>query len=191
MYEYIQGKLIDSSPLKATLDVAGVGYSIFIPLSTYSKLPHQGSQVLLYTSFVVREDAHRLFGFLKKSERDLFEKFTEISGIGPKTALALIGHLDVSDLQLAVEQSNIALISKVPGIGKKTAERLIIEMRGKVKNLTDAPMVKGGTLASDAIAALVNLGYNPLLAQKSVNKALEGQPAIDLGSLLTLALRSI
>lgn len=196
MIEYIKGILIESSPLKTVLELNGIGYKILIPLSNYAKLPSIGKQVCLFISSVIREDSHRYFGFLTEEERDLFETLIEISGIGPKTALALLGHLEPTDLQIAVSQSDLTGICKVPGIGKKTAERLIVEMRDKVqKNSTlfSLPSSKSEpTLAGDALRALVNLGYQPLPAQKAVKSAIdEGNQETDLGKIITSALRKL
>lgn len=195
MYEFIRGKLVVSSPLKAILDVNGVGYSISVGLNTYSHLPQIGGEVLLYISFVVREDAHTLYGFLTLAEREFFEKLTQISGIGPKTASALLGHLDLVDLQMAILHGNVALISKSPGIGKKTAERLVVEMRDKVKQDKTMPVgsLEPGQargVIGDAISALINLGYHPVEAQKAVKKISEDLPKDpDLGRLITAALK--
>ena len=195
MYEFIRGKLASSSPLRAIVDVNGIGYSISVGLSTYSKLPQIGEEVLFYTSFIVREDSHTLYGFLTIAEREFFEKLNHISGIGPKTAIALLGHLDLVDLQMAILHGNVALISKSPGIGKKTAERLVVEMRDKIKQDKTVP---GGFLESgqkrgvvgDAISALVNLGYHPIEAQKAVKKISDDLPKDpDLGRLITAALK--
>ena len=127
-FEYLKGLLTEISFSKVSLDIQGIGYRIYIPLNNYSKLPPLGTPVTFYISTVIREDSHKLFGFLNLHERDLFEQLIEISGIGPKTALALVGHMELPDLQQAIAQDNINTICKIPGIGKKTAERLIIEM---------------------------------------------------------------
>ncbi len=195
MLEYIRGKLVEASPLKAVVDVGGLGYQLWIPISTYSKIPPSGREVFFYLSTVIREDAHKLFGFLTRGERDLFEKLIAISGIGPKTALALIGHLDLEDLHAAITHSNIPLLCKIPGVGKKTAERLVIDMRDKVKNLemekTGAPLFAQGVVA-DAVGALINLGYNPLQAQKAIKAALgTSKEEPPLAQLITSALRCI
>lgn len=200
MFEYLTGKLTDTSLLKAVIEVNGIGYKIFIPISCYSKLPQVGKDVTLYISTVIREDSQKNYGFITRMERDLFENLIDVSGIGPKTALALIGHLDIADLQLAISQSNISLLSKVPGIGKKTAERLVIELKDKWgKLLGQNGDLSLGALSSgkkdafsDAISALVNLGYSPLLAQKAVKTAIsssEEEP--ELSSLITSALRNL
>ena len=177
MLEYIKGVLVDANPQKAVIDVNGLGYGLLIPLSTYSNLPQIGETILLYISSVIREDSHRHFGFLSLEERSLFEMVHDVSGIGPKTALALIGHLDSSDLESAIVHANVSLLSKIPGIGKKTAERLIVEMRDKIhkrlKSVTPSIPIKGKDhLTNDAMSALMNLGYNTLRAQQAVKNAL-------------------
>jgi Holliday junction DNA helicase RuvA len=196
MIEYIKGILVESTPLKTVLELNGIGYKILIPLSNYAKLPSLGKQVCLFISSVIREDSHRYFGFLTSEERDLFETLIEISGVGPKTALALLGHLEPTDLQIAVSQSDLTSICKVPGIGKKTAERLIVEMRDKVQKnppVFSLPSSKSEpTLAGDALRALVNLGYQPLLAQKAIKSVIdEGDQETDLGKIITSALRKL
>lgn len=189
MFEYIRGKLVRALPNKAIVDVGGVGYSIYIGLSTYAKLPEVGKEVLFHVAPVIREDAHLLFGFLTTGERDLFDQLNLVSGVGPKTAMALLGHMDAGDLQMALLNGNVSLLSKVPGIGKKTAERLVIEMRDRVKK-TDLMSESPGILA-DAVGALINLGYHPVLAQKAVKKVLAGEKEPELGKLITAALRSM
>lgn len=197
MFEYIKGKLTEASLLKVTVEANGIGYGLLIPLSNYAKLPSLGQEILLYCSLVIREDSHRLFGFLTQREKELFGTLTEVSGIGPKTALALIGHMDISDLQAAISRSDIALLSKIPGIGKKTAERLIVELRDKVKNFTELSTTSSDSgasgrprLVSDAVSALINLGYNPMHADKAVKNALtHAADEPDLATLITSALR--
>ncbi|MGE0197553.1 MAG: Holliday junction branch migration protein RuvA [Simkaniaceae bacterium] len=200
MFEYIKGTLIEITPQKAVVDVQGVGYLLYIPLSSFSKSPPVGEEVLFYISSVIREDSHRNFAFLTREERDLFEKIGDVSGIGPKTALALIGHLDSIDLETAITTANVTLLSKIPGIGKKTAERLIVEMRDKIlKGLKQAPLpstlktVKSeDRIVNDALSALIHLGYNSLQAQQAIKKALthfKEEPP--LGELIKTALSGI
>ncbi len=201
MFEYIKGALIEAAPTKVVVDVQGLGYAILIPLNQYAQLPAIGSIVALYLSYVVREDSQKLYGFLTKDSRELFEHVIDISGIGPKTALAIVGHLDIGELQVAISQGNIPLISKIPGIGKKTAERLIVEMRDKVKKLGKGISLPGSAssefsgdkpVVSDALSALLNLGYSNLQAQKAIQDALsqtEAEPS--LAQLITLALQSM
>ncbi len=196
MYEAIRGVLLEKEPLKAVVEAAGIAYRLAIPLSTYTRLPAPESSVHLFLSHVVREDAHTLYAFFVKEERDLFETLISLSGIGPKTAAAIIGHIELGAFQRAVAAADIRILSKIPGIGKKTAERLVIEMRDKIKSKgKDLPIslgVKGGDLASDAVSALLNLGYNPMDAQKAVHATLqEKKDKIDLGPLITLALQKL
>lgn len=198
MYEYIKGKLIEATPSKAIIEAGGVGFCLLIPFNNFSKLPGTGESVLLFASFVVREDSQKLFGFLTRHERDLFESLIEVSGIGPKTALCLVGHMEIGELQGAISQGNTQRICKIPGIGKKTAERLIVEMRDKIKKGIGAAFspaeVVGAEqgVVADAISALMNLGYNNSQSQKAIQAALakaEGEP--ELAKLITSALRSI
>jgi Holliday junction DNA helicase RuvA len=200
MYEYIKGMLIEATPSRAIIETPGMGFSLLIPFNNFSKLPAIGTSVLLYTTFVVREDSQKLFGFLTRHERDLFESLIEVSGIGPKTALCLVGHMEINDLQSAISQGNTQLICKIPGIGKKTAERLVVEMRDKIKKgigkssaLHPLEELNGEQgVVTDALSALINLGYNSAQAQKAIKAALaktQGEP--ELAKLITSALRSI
>lgn len=193
----MKGTLKDKEPLRAIVEVGGICYRLTIPLSTFTRLPALNSPIHVFLSQVIREDAHTLYAFLGKEERDLFEVLITISGIGPKTAIAIIGHMDMNALHNAILSADIRILSKIPGIGKKTAERLVIEMRDKLKNMhkkeKGAPLSisLGDTLLADAVNALMNLGYNPIEAQKAVQTARqEGEPA-DLGSLITQALKKI
>lgn len=185
MYEYIRGPLVSADPDHAIIDHQGLGYKLLIPLSSYSQLPEIGQEATLFTALVIREDSHRLFGFTTAHERDLFEKLITISGIGPKTGLALIGHIPRQEFYHALANDGVTRLSKIPGIGKKTAERLIIELRGAVPK-ADAP------LSADVQAALVNLGYSTNLAQKAAYKAVDalGESA-EISALITLALQQM
>ena len=197
MFEFIRGKMVQSIPSKAVVDVGGVGYGIIISLKTFQKLPNLGSEVFFYVAPVIREDGHYLYGFLTLDDKKLFEQLISISGVGPKTAIGILGHVDISDFQMAVMQGNAALLSKIPGIGKKTAERLIIELKDKFNNTSSAGValpsgIQTSSVVSDAISALTNLGYHPLDAQKAIKKVLGNhskEPS--LSELITGALRSI
>ena len=199
MYDYIKGTLTSITPTKITINVNGIGYLLHIPLSAYCNLPQINSPVTCFTSFIIREDSHTLYGFLLKQERDLFEMVITVSGIGPKTGLTLIGHLDINHFNSAIASSNIRLISKVPGIGKKTAERLIIEMRDKIKIIEKDIIPSKSSInrsddsyVSDALNALLNLGYNHIQAQKAINKAVEeNKSENDIGKLISLALKKL
>lgn len=194
MLEYIRGLLVEAYPDRCTVELAGLGYLVLIPLSTYSHLPQIGSEVKLYLYTQIREDAHKLFGFLRREERDIFLQVTNISGIGPKIGLALIGHLDMGSLSLAIERGDTTVLSRVPGIGKKTAERLIIEMRGKLEtgHVASSPTASPSSrLVQDAVSALINLGYNSVHAQKAVQKALPEGEELPLARLITSALQQL
>lgn len=202
MIHFIRGILIQSTPGIAILETGGIGYKVHIPASTYPKLPKIGQETLLHTSMVVREVSQTLYGFFYSEERDLFEELTTVSGIGPKIALALIGHLSVEEMHAAIGNQEVAMISKVPGIGKKTAQRLVIELRDKVQkggkySLPSDFAIQVGTDSrgqkiADAMSALLNLGYNQSTAQKALKKSLSNFPeAIDLTELITDALKNV
>lgn len=195
MFESIKGILKDKEPLRAIVEVSGIGYRLTIPLNTYTRLPALESAIHLYLSQVVREDAHTLYAFISKEERDLFEVLITLSGIGPKTAVAIIGHMDMNSFHHAIVSADIRILSKIPGIGKKTAERLVIEMRDKFKQRKEkgAPSFSSqDNLLADAVNALMNLGYHPMEAQKAVQAARqEKDSSADLGSLITQALKKI
>lgn len=197
MFDYLKGILTSSAPDHATVEIGGLGYKLLIPLSTYTKLPQIGNPITLFVSSVIREDSHRLFGFIDKSHRHLFEKCNDITGVGPKTSLALIGHLEISDLEIAIATSNVDALCKVPGVGKKTAERIILEMKGLIsdswKTSKPSPIFsQKDSIAKDAVQALIHLGYTPMLAQKAVQKTLEKEQEVkDLPNLITLAFKNL
>lgn len=196
MFEYIKGKLIEVDTTRAVIDINGIGYKIIIPASIYSDLLNKES-VFLYTSYIVKEDSQTLYGFLTKTQRDVFELLLSVSGIGAKTAILLLGHLDIDNLMIAVNNADIRLISKVPGIGKKTAERLILELKDKLKtidtkNIGKSISHRASTITSDAIAALMNLGYNPSQAQRAVKSVINDfDEKINLSDLITKALKAV
>lgn len=201
MYAYIKGTLVFTSPSEAIVENQGIGYTIHIPCSTFSLLPQIGSPVQLYTSFVVRELSQALYGFLSAQERDLFDLLMTITGVGPKLALSIIGHLPYQELHAAVQSQNIALLCKVPGIGKKTAERLVIELRDKLAALAlpgmpslalSQPLDTHTQRVQDAMLALVNLGYKQNIAQQAIKQSLKELPeSIDLATLITAALKQV
>lgn len=165
----IAGKLLEKNPPQILIDVGGVGYEVDVPMSTFYNLPATGEAVALVTHLVVREDAHLLFGFLTHEERTLFRQLLKISGIGARMALAVLSGLSVGELAQAVALQETARLVKIPGIGKKTAERLLLELKGKlpVGGLGVAKVGVGGTALPDAhdtlsdiLNALLALGYN-------------------------------
>lgn len=200
MFAFIKGQLVHSSPLNVIVETNGIGYKIFIPANAFSKLPQLGEGVFLHISYVVRELSQTLYGFLSAQERDIFDLLMGVTGIGPKLALSLIGHLMLHDLRKAISNGEIAVISKVPGIGKKTAERLIIELRDKLPmNISNDPSEHAIPVVDpksqkiqDAMSALINLGYNQITAQKAIKKTLNDYPEeIDLAALITYSLKNV
>ncbi len=185
MIECIEGKLIDLNGQKATLFAFGIGYGIWIPLTTFDKICHRlGETVLLYTSQIFREDSNRLFGFLEKEEKKLFE--TLHPHIGPKTTLSLLGHLSKEVLKRAIELKEVQTLIKVPGIGKKSAERIIVELNGKLD-----PYSQENSLLEDGVQALVNIGYSAVEARKKILKAQDSVlEKTDLQELLKVALQT-
>lgn len=194
MFEFIRGTIVQSSPVKTILDVGGIGYGVHISLKTFHKLPSIGGSVFLYLSPIIREDEHLLFGFLTIEEKELFEQIKSVNGVGPKTAMGILGHMDTEDFNLAIAHANTSLLSKLPGIGKKSAERLIVELKGKIKIPTiskEKCMNKSQSeTIKDAISALINLGYHPLKSQQTIEKIVHNQnQEISLSCLITDALR--
>jgi Holliday junction DNA helicase RuvA len=203
MFQYIKGKLTEANPSFIAVETGGIGYKIFIPVSMFASLPAIGSELLVHTSLVIRDVSQTLFGFLSGKERDVFEEIVNsVSGFGPKLTLNLIGHLPVDDLYIAIRNNDVDALCKVPGIGKKTAQRLVIDMRDKLQKtmgghvpsefVIDMGSSKKTAMITDAINALVNLGYNGAVAQKAIRKTIHEAPeSIDLPGLITHALKNI
>ena len=191
MFEYLKGILTFSSPDKAVLDVTGVGYLLHISIATFEKLPNLGETTQLYTSFIVREDSHRLYGFLSLEERNFFGTLTDISGIGPRIAISILGHMSLPDLHAAVQTADTKTIVKIPGIGKKMAERLVLELRDKTQIKESALSLPKKGAIEDAIRALVKLGYKAPDAQKAVATVIEVKgEETPLTELISLALKA-
>jgi Holliday junction DNA helicase RuvA len=168
----ITGVLIEKNPPQVVVDISGVGYEIDVPMSTFYNLPGTGERVSLHTHLIVREDAHLLYGFATDGERFAFRQLLKVSGVGPKVALAVLSGLSVNDLAVTVATQDAGRLTKVPGIGKKTAERLLLELRDRFKtsgaiSSTGAPAVSGG---SDILNALIALGYNEREAQFAIKQ---------------------
>ena len=165
----LTGTLVEKNPPQITLDVAGVGYEIDVPMSTFYNLPATGEKVTLHTHLVVREDAHLLFGFASDAERVAFRQLLKISGIGARTALAVLSGLSVAELSQAVAAQEAGRLTRVPGIGKKTAERLLLELRDKVAG-GGAVAAAVHTSISDILNALLALGYSEREAQAAMKQ---------------------
>jgi holliday junction DNA helicase RuvA len=163
----LQGKLIEKQPPLVVVDCAGVGYEVNVPMSTYFNLPEAGAVVTLLIQQIVREDAHLLFGFLTAAERDSFRQLLKVNGVGPKVALAVLSGLSVSELSLAIAEQSTARLTKIPGIGKKTAERIVLELRDKMSAGAAVAALPGANASAgnDVLQALLALGYNDREAQ--------------------------
>ena len=168
----LHGKLLEKAPPQILVDVAGVGYEVDVPMSTFCNLPDLGQEITLLTHFVVREDALLLYGFATASERQTFRALIKISGIGPRIALAILSGMSADDLAIAVEEGNLGLLARIPGIGKKTAERLILELKGKlvVTHANSAVQITADAAHNDIISALIALGYSEREAVSAVKK---------------------
>ena len=177
----LRGSLAEKQPPHLVLDVNGVGYELEVPMTTLYRLPHVGEQVTLFTHLVVREDAHLLYGFHEKRDRELFRELIRLNGVGPKLALALMSSLEVDELVRCVQAQDTSALTRVPGVGKKTAERLLVELKDRFKAWEALPgtftLVSNGphplepvaSAESDAVSALISLGYKPQEASKAVS----------------------
>jgi len=197
MISSLTGILKHKSPTEILIDVHGVGYTVHIPLSTYEKLGDVGASISLLTHFHVREDAMQLFGFFSDEERRLFKLLISVSGIGPKIAQGILSGMNVEELKSNLLSGNVTALTAIPGVGKKTAERMILELRDKVGGVMaetgtmSAGSIKSATIRSDALQALTSLGYNIQIAEKSIRLVLqetEGE-IISLEELIKRALR--
>jgi len=193
---FLRGRLAAKHPPQLVLEVGGVGYEVEAPMSTFYGLPAVGVEVQLHTHLVVREDAHVLFGFGTERERSLFRELIKVSGVGPRMALAILSGITVDEFHRCVEAQDVASLVRVPGIGRKTAERLVIEMRDRLKALAGPAFVPGAgpapggtaTARSEAFAALVALGYKPPEVTRLLQKV---DPAVTATEeLIRHALRS-
>ena len=170
----IAGKIVAKHPPQIVVDVNGVGYELDVPMSTLYQLPATGAEVTLLTHLMVREDAHQLYGFSTEGERSLFRKLLKISGVGARTALAVLSGMSVADLRQAVTQQESGRLTRIPGIGKKTAERLLLELKDKLDIAVIAVPAEAATAASDVVTALLALGYNDKEAQFAVKNLESG-----------------
>ncbi len=179
MITFLHGQLVEALPTRVVVDVNGVGYEALIPLSSYNRLPPPGQPVRLLTQLVVREDAHTLYGFMTAEERDLFRLLVNtVSGIGPKIALNILSGINVTAFRGAVANGDVKALSQISGVGKKTAERMIVELRDKIgmAGAWEASSARHGLSAdeqriNDAVLALVALGFKPAEAQDSIRQA--------------------
>ena len=197
MIAYIRGTLAEKGPDRVVIEAGGVGYELLIPVSTFDRLPREGGEAKLLAWHCVREDDEMLFGFATKEEREMFLKLTQVSGVGPKIALAILSGSSIGELSLAIASGNAKRISSIKGVGKKTAEKICVELKDKVSALAAlAATARRGAddkapVIRDAILALTALGFGEEAANKMVTKVLADEPGIkDAEALIRLALSS-
>ncbi|GMG87240.1 Holliday junction branch migration protein RuvA [Biformimicrobium ophioploci] len=200
----LKGILAEVQPPQLLVDVNGVGYEVLAPMTTIFQLPTSGSAVTLHTHFAVSETAQQLYGFSSVNERQLFRTLIKVNGVGPKMALAILSGLDAQALARCVAEDNVAALTKVPGVGKKTAERLIVELRDKLPEMeaggaapeltelagASSPKASNDQLA-EAESALIALGYKPADAARMISRAQSEDASADSATLIRLALRSM
>jgi holliday junction DNA helicase RuvA len=197
MIAHLRGRLIEKHPNRIILDVHGVGYDVHVPLSTYYELAEPDHEVALRVHTHVREDALVLYGFATSLELQLFERLIGVSGIGPKLALAVLSGIEPNELVAAIRQANVARLTAIPGVGKKTAERIGLELKDKMATFlpTDAAISPAAaaseSLKTDVLSALMNLGYHRPLAERALDAALRAIPSGPFEHTLKYALREL
>jgi Holliday junction DNA helicase RuvA len=198
MIAHLRGRLLAKSPNQAIVDCNGVGYDVIISVATFSELPAEGAEAQLFIHTHVREDQIALFGFADTQEKRLFERLLTISGIGPKLAITVLSGISSERLVTAIRGGDHATLTKIPGIGKKTAERVVLELKDKLDDLA-VPTLESSTgphhgpIGDDALSALVNLGYPRPIAQKAIETAIQKSPAAaeDFETLFRAAMAAI
>ena len=196
MIAYLRGRILEKHPHRLVVDVDGVGYEVFVPLSTFYGLGEPGHEIALRIRTHVREDALLLYGFATALEQELFERLIGVSGIGPKVALAVLSGIEPFELVRAIERGDVARLTAIPGVGKKTSDRIVLELKDRLPR-TQMPAVvsdsaTGSTaLREDLLSALVNLGYHRPLAEKAVDAALKSAPGGGFEQTLKQALREL
>jgi Holliday junction DNA helicase RuvA len=191
---YLRGRILEKHPNRLVVDVNGVGYDVFVPLSTFYGLGDAGSEIVLRIHTHVREDALALYGFATPLEQDLFERLISISGIGPKLALAVLSGIEPLELMRAIERGDVARLTNIPGVGKKTSERIVLELKDRLPRVpaaAAAAVAEPSTVRDDVLSALVNLGYHRPLAEKAVASAIKVMPDGGFERTLKQALREL
>ena len=197
MIAQLRGRILEKHPNRIVVDVGGVGYDVFVPLSTFYGLGDAGSDISLRIHTHVREDALALYGFRTILEQDLFERLISVSGIGPKVALGVLSGIEPLELTRAIERSDIARLTAIPGIGRKTSERIVLELKDRLPRVQVEHAVAGeveaapGGVRDDVLSALVNLGYHRPLAEKAVAAAIKAVPDGGFEPTLKQALREM
>jgi Holliday junction DNA helicase RuvA len=191
----LRGRILEKQPNKIVVDVNGVGYDVSVPLSTFYGLGDTGSEIALRIHTHVREDALALYGFATRIEQELFERLISVSGIGPKVALAVLSGIEPPELVRAIERADLARLTAIPGVGKKTSERIVLELKDRLPRapVAEDTGVQGPApvMRDDVLSALVNLGYHRPLAEKAVDHAVAATPGADFERTLRQALREL
>lgn len=192
MIAHLRGRLIAKHPNQAIVEAGGVGYDVTISVPTFSELPASGAEVALHIHTHVREDALALYGFLRLEEKQLFEKLITVSGIGPKLAITILSGMAASDMVGAIRGSDFARLTKIPGVGRKTAERMCVELRDKLEGFgaTQAVATHSG-VEEDVISALTNLGYQRAMAEKALERAVQSAGRENFDAMFRTALAGL
>ncbi|SEC54542.1 Holliday junction DNA helicase subunit RuvA [Tenacibaculum sp. MAR_2009_124] len=193
MITQIRGRLVEKNPTYVVIDCNGVGYLLHISLNTYSLLPSD-ENIVLYTHLSIREDAHTLYGFINKVEREIFKLLVSVSGVGPSTARTMLSSMTSEEIQQAIASENVKLIQSVKGIGAKTAQRLIVDLKDKILktfDLEEVSIVQNNTNKEEALSALEVLGFVRKQAEKVVNNILKGMPDATVEQLIKQALKNL
>jgi Holliday junction DNA helicase RuvA len=194
MIAHLRGRLFSKQPGQAIIEAAGVGYDVTISVPTFTALPSEGAEVSLYIHTQVREDILALFGFFEREEKRLFERLITVSGVGPKLAITILSGLNPERTVTAIRAQDHATLTRIPGVGKKLAERLVVELKDKLEDMAIAPTVaSAGPAAEDVLSALVNLGYQRPAAQKAIETAVEKDKSAgeNFDALFRTALKTI
>ena len=193
MITQIRDRLVEKNPTEVVVDCNGVGYLLHISLNTYSNLP-EGENVILYTHLSIREDAHTLYGFFNKTEREVFKLLISVSGVGPSIARTMISSMTSEEIQHAIASENVALIQSVKGIGAKTAQRVIVDLKDKILktyNIDEVSASTSNTNKDEALSALDVLGFNKKQSDKVVSTILKENPEASVENLIKLALKNL
>jgi len=197
MIAHLRGRLLEKHPNRVIVDVSGVGYDVHVPLSTFYEMAEAGEEIALRIHTHVREDALLLYGFATPLELQIFERLISVSGIGPKLALAVLSGIEPNELVSAIRTANVARLTGIPGIGKKIAERIGLELKDKMASFVAAEMAASHTTAAaetlrdDVLSALMNLGYHRPLAERAVDSAIKKSTSSTFESVLRYALREL
>ena len=193
MITHIKGKLVEKNPTYVVVEATGIGYLLHVSLNTFSKIPDSES-VFLYTHLSVKEDSHTLFGFIDKTEREIFRLLISVSGVGPSIARTMLSSMDTDEIQHAIASGNVALIQSVKGIGAKTAQRVLVDLKDKIQKtyaIDEVSITESNTNKNEALSALEVLGFNKKQSEKVIDKILLEDKALSVEVLIKKALKNL